>query len=76
MGRTSLSIDRAVFDEFAAQVARRNMTLFAFSNECLSAMAKITAEGGDPSELYNVWKELSILKEAEDVTLPSGFYEE
>jgi hypothetical protein len=75
MARVNLSIDRVVFDEFANQVNKRNMTLYAFANECLSAMSKIAEEGGDPAELYNVWKVLSILKEAEVVTLPSGFLE-
>lgn len=75
MARVNLSIDREVFDEFANQVAKRNMTLYAFANECLSAMSKIAEEGGDPAELYDVWKVLSILKEAEVVTLPSGFLE-
>jgi hypothetical protein len=75
MARVNLSIDREVFGEFANQVNKRNMTLYAFANECLSAMSKIAEEGGDPAELYNVWKVLSILKEAEVVTLPSGFLE-
>ncbi len=75
MARVNLSIDREVFDDFANQVVKRNMTLYAFANECLSAMSKISAEGGDPAGLYDVWKVLSILKEAEVVTLPSGFVE-
>jgi hypothetical protein len=75
MARVNLSIDRVVFDEFANQVNKRNMTLYAFANECLAAMSKIAEEGGDPAELYNVWKVLTILKEAEVVTLPSGFLE-
>ena len=75
MARVNLSIDREVFDAFANQVVKRNMTLYAFANECLSAMSKISEEGGDPAELYDVWKVLSILKEAEVVTLPSGFVE-
>ena len=75
MARVNLSIDRQVFEEFADQVGKRNMTLYAFANECLSAMSKIAEEGGDPAELYDVWKVLSILKEAEVVTLPSGFLE-
>jgi len=75
MARVNLSIEREVFDEFANQVNKRNMTLYAFANECLSTMSKIAEEGGDPAELYNVWKVLSILKEAEVVTLPSAFLE-
>lgn len=75
MARVNLSIDREVFDRFASQVGRRNMTLYAFANESLSAVSKIAEDGGDPAGLYDVWKVLSILKEAEVVTLPSGFIE-
>ncbi len=76
MARTNLSIDRDVFTEFAAQVERRNMTMFAFANESLTVISKIAAEGGDPSSLYSIWKVVSILKEADAITLPSDFVEE
>ena len=52
MARTNLSIDRQVFEEFAAEAERRKMTLFAFANESLSAVAKISQEGGNPEEFY------------------------
>lgn len=76
MARTNLSIDRNVFEEFAAQVEKRNMTMFAFANESLSVISKIAAEGGDPASLYSVWKVTTILKEADAITLPSGFVED
>ncbi len=76
MARTNLSIDRTVFEEFAAEAGRRNMTMFAFANESLAAISKISAEGGDPSSIYSVWKVVSILKEADAITLPSDFVEE
>ncbi len=76
MARTNLSIDRNVFDEFATQVEKRNMTMFAFANESLSVISKIAAEGGDPSSLYSIWKVVSILKEADAITLPSDFVEQ
>ncbi len=76
MARTNLSIDRNVFEEFATQVEKRNMTMFAFANESLSVISKIAAEGGDPSSLYSIWKVVSILKEADAITLPSDFVEQ
>src|SRR5208337_156825 len=75
MARTNLSIDRKIFEDFAAQANTRNMTLFAFANESLSTMSKIAADGGDPAALYPTWKVISILKEADAVTLPSEFVE-
>lgn len=76
MARTNLSIDRRVFEEFANQVERKNMTMFAYANESLSVMAKVAAEGGDPSSLYSIWKVTTILKEADAIMLPSDFLEE
>lgn len=76
MARTNLSIDRQVFDAFAAEAARRNMTLFAFANESLSAVASISAEGGDPAEFLRVWRILAILRQVDVITLPSDFIED
>ncbi len=76
MARTNLSIDRKVFDEFSSQAQRKNMTLFAFANESLSAISKISAEGGNPAELYRIWRVLTILRQVDVITLPSDFVEE
>ncbi len=76
MARTNLSIDRNVFEEFADQVEKRNMTMYAFANESLSVISKVAAEGGDPSSLYSIWKVVNILKEADAITLPSDFVEQ
>jgi len=75
MARTNLSIDKAVFEEFAAEADRRKMTLFAFANEALSAITKISREGGDPEEFYKIWRVLSILRQVDVITLPSDFVE-
>lgn len=75
MARTNLSIDRQVFEEFATEAERRNMTLFAFANESLSAITKISQEGGNPGESYKIWKVLSILRQVDVITLPSDFVE-
>ena len=76
MARTNLSVDRKVFDEFSAQAARKNMTLYAFANQSLLTIANIAAEGGDPSQVYPIWKVLSILKQVDVITLPSDFVEQ
>ena len=76
MARTNLSIDRKVFEEFSAQADKRNMTLYAFANESLAAISKISAEGGDPGDLYRVWKVISIIKEIDAVAFPSEMVEE
>jgi len=76
MVRTNLSIDKAVFEEFAAEADRRKMTLFAFANESLAAITKISQEGGNPDEFYKIWRILSILRQVDVITLPSDFVED
>jgi hypothetical protein len=76
MVRTNLSIDKAVFEEFAAEADRRKMTLFAFANESLAAISKISREGGDPDEFYKIWRVLSILRQVDVITLPSDFVDD
>jgi hypothetical protein len=76
MARTNLSIDRQVFEEFAAEADRRNMTLFAFANESLAAITKISREGGNPEEFYKIWRVLAILRQVDVITLPTDFVED
>src|SRR2546422_10898205 len=76
MARTNISVDQAVFEEFSSQAKLKDKTLFAFANEALSAVAKISAEGGDPSELYGLWRTISLLKQVDVITLPSDFVDE
>jgi hypothetical protein len=76
MVRTNLSIDKAVFEEFAAEADRRKMTLFAFANESLAAITKISREGGNPDEFYKIWRVLSILRQVDVITLPSDFVDD
>lgn len=76
MVRTNLSIDREVFEGFAAEADRRKMTLFAFANEALSAITRISREGGNPDEFYKIWRVLSILRQVDVITLPTDFVED
>lgn len=76
VGRTNISVDEGIFEEFSSEAKRRDKTLFAFANESLSAIAKISAEGGDPSELYRFWRSVALLKQADVITLPSDFVDE
>lgn len=75
-GRTNISVDQAVFQEFAAEAERQNKTLFAFASESLLEVARITEQGGTSSDLYSMWRTVSLLKELEVVTLPSDFVDD
>ncbi|MDG6904983.1 MAG: hypothetical protein JRN20_04265 [Nitrososphaerota archaeon] len=76
MARTNISVDSTVFDQFSKEAERHNKTLFAFANETLSAVSKISSEGGSPSQLYPVWRSLSILRQIDVITLPSDFVDD
>lgn len=76
MARTNISVDQSVFDEFSYQAKRQNKTLFAFANESLSAIAKISAEGGSAADLLKMWRSVSLLKQLDVITLPSDFIDE
>lgn len=76
MARTNISVDQVVFDEFSSEAQRQNKTLFAFANESLSTMAKVAAEGGNPADLYKMWRAVTLLKQIDVITLPSDFVDE
>jgi hypothetical protein len=69
-------VDQAVFDEFAAQASKENKTLFAYANESLKVVARIAAEGGNPADLYALWRSISLLKQIDVIVLPSDFTDE
>jgi len=69
-------VDDAVFDEVSMQAHKQGRTLYAFMNEALSAMAKICEGGGNPSELFEMWRLTSTLKLLEVITLPSDFVDD
>lgn len=73
MARTSISVDQEVFEEFSSEAKQKDRTLFAFANQSLSAIAKISAEGGDPSDLYRLWRSVNLMKQIDVITLPSDF---
>lgn len=76
MARTNISVDQSIFEEFSSQAERQNKTLFAYANESLSAVAKISAEGGNPADLYRLWRSVTLLKQIDVITLPSEFIDE
>src|SRR5438128_2070916 len=76
MARTNISVDSDAFDEFSAQAERQNKTLFAFANESLLTVAKISSEGGNPSDLYRMWRAVTLLRQIDVITLPSDFIDE
>ncbi len=75
IARTNISVDKTVFEEFAAEAERKKMTLFAFANRSLSAITDISREGGSPDEFYRIWRMLSLLRQVDAIALPSDLVE-
>src|SRR5271170_6577995 len=76
MARTNISIDEGVFEQLSSEAKRTNKTLFAFANESLSTVSKISSEGGDPASLYSLWRAITVLKQVDVITFPSDFVDE
>jgi hypothetical protein len=65
-----------VYEEFELQAHKQGKTLYAFTNETLSMMAKICAEGGNSAQLYDIWHVLSVLRLVDVVILPADFVDD
>lgn len=76
MARSNISVEQSVFEEFSSQADRQDKTLYAFTNEALSVVAKISSEGGNPADLYRQWRSVSLLKQIDCITLPSYFIDD
>ena len=76
MARTNISVDQNVFEAFSAEAERQNKTLFAFANESLSVITKVASEGGNPSDLYGIWRSMTLLKQFDIITLPADFVDD
>jgi len=76
MARTNISVDQNVFEAFSTEAERQNKTLFAFANESLSVITKVASEGGNPSDLYSIWRSFALLKQFDVITLPADFVDD
>jgi hypothetical protein len=76
MARTNVYVDGSIFQQFKAEADRQNKSLYAFTNESLLAVSQVCSEGGSPSEIYSLWKCLSVLKQVDVMTLPSDFLDD
>jgi len=76
VSRTNLSVSPIAYEEFEQQAEKHGKTLYAFTNETLSVMAKICAEGGTPAEIYDIWHVLSVMRLVDVITLPADFVDD
>jgi len=76
MARANISVDKAVFDSFAAQAMLEGKTLYAFTNEWLEAASRISGLGGKSKEAYDLWRSNITLRQFDSIVLPSDFVDE
>jgi hypothetical protein len=76
LARKNISVDSAVYDEFALQAEKQNETLFAFANQSLSLISEVSAAGGTPASLKSIWRLSSILKSLDVMILPADFVDD
>lgn len=74
--RANISVDKTVFNNFAAQAMLEGKTLYALTNEWLDTGAKISTQGGSSRDVFDLWRSNAILKQFDTVVLPSDFVDE
>lgn len=75
MPRTNIAVDSETADSLTVEATRENKSLYALSNEALSAVLEICKDGGSPREVYPSWRMSRILKDTDAIPLPGDFVE-
>jgi hypothetical protein len=75
MARTNVAVDEETADSLADEATRENKSLYALTNEALTAVLRICEYGGTPKEVYPSWRWARILKDTDAIPLPGGFME-
>jgi hypothetical protein len=73
MDRVNICVDQDTFRDISYVAKSESKTLFAFANEWMSVVAKISTEGWSPSKLQGLCRSISLMKEMDVITLPSDF---
>jgi hypothetical protein len=75
MARTNIAVDEETADLLADEATRENKSLYALTNEALTAVLKICKYGGAPDEVYPSWRWSRILKDTDAIPLPGSLME-
>jgi hypothetical protein len=75
MIRTNIAVDEKTANLLADEATKENKTLYALTNEALTAVLRICEYGGTPKEVYPSWRWARILKDTDAIPLPGGFME-
>ena len=75
MARTNIAVDEDTADLLADEATRENKSLYALTNEALTAVMKVCKDGGSPKEVYPSWRWSRILKDTDAIPIPGDFME-
>jgi len=75
MPRSNIAVDEEVADSLSDEATRENKSLYALTNEALSAILKVCKYGGTPREVYPSWRFSRILKDTDAIPLPGDLME-
>lgn len=75
MARTNIAVDEETADLLADEATRENKSMYALTNEALTAVLRICKYGGSPKEVYPSWRWSRILRDTDAIPLPGGLME-
>jgi hypothetical protein len=75
MARTNIAVDEETADLLADEATRENKSLYALTNEALTAVLRVCKYGGSPKEVYASWRWSRILKDTDAIPLPGDLME-
>jgi hypothetical protein len=75
MARTNIAVDEETAESLADEATKENKSLYALTNEALSAVLRICKYGGAPREVFPSWRWSRMLKDTDAIPLPGGFME-
>jgi hypothetical protein len=73
MGRMSLAVESNLGEELSQLAKKKNMTLYALTNEIIEVGIEAMNEGMDIDFLRDLWKTYRILRDFDAILLPSEF---
>jgi len=73
MGRMSLAVESNLGEELSQLAKKKNMTLYALTNEVIEVGIEAMNEGMDIDFLRDLWKTYRILRDFDAILLPSEF---
>jgi hypothetical protein len=73
MGRMSLAVESNLGEELSQLAKKKNMTLYALTNEIIEAGIEAMNEGMDLDFLRDLWRTYRILRDFDAILLPSEF---